>query len=216
MWILKDIFLMVWLVIMSLLFIVNTIGVGFDIQQIRENIAVWGLTWFELLSVALAISFLVVVFKLIWKLSKYEKAKPKIIHLQNREALIKAIVDVKEKAIAVAWSADRYWFKKEHNGDTTSEIYERQAEWNSYEVARKNLEIQRLIAGQTYKGMLSGYLWYIQSNVDAYMGFPNAEKPISSILFKALLEDFVEWTINLLDDTVVSSQVPDKKDSQTE
>jgi hypothetical protein len=76
MWILKDILIVVGLVIMAIISVVNTIGTVFDIQQIRNEIVYWGLSWFELLSFAFMVAFLIVVIRLILRLNKYEKAKP--------------------------------------------------------------------------------------------------------------------------------------------
>jgi len=78
MWIFKDILLVVGLVIMASIFVVNTIGTAFDIQQIRHEIAYWGLSWFELLSLIFMVAFGIVVIRLIWRRNKYEKAKPSL------------------------------------------------------------------------------------------------------------------------------------------
>lgn len=67
---------MVGLVVMAIIFVVNTIGTAFDIQQIRHEIAYWGLSWFELLSFIFMVAFIIVVSRLISRLNKYEKAKP--------------------------------------------------------------------------------------------------------------------------------------------
>jgi len=76
MWLLKDIVVVVGLLIMALLSVIGGVGIGFNIQQIRENIAFWGLTWFECLAVVLTLAFWVVVVKLIFRLRRFEKAKP--------------------------------------------------------------------------------------------------------------------------------------------
>lgn len=76
MWLLKDIVIVVGLVVMAILLVIGAIGVGFNIQQIRDNIAIWGLTWFEVIAGILAVAFWVVVLKLIWRLNKFEQKKP--------------------------------------------------------------------------------------------------------------------------------------------
>lgn len=72
-WLFKDIVVVVGLVIMASIVVVSAIGFGLDIQQIRENIAIWGLTWFEFSFLVLGVAFWVVVIKLIKRLNKFEK-----------------------------------------------------------------------------------------------------------------------------------------------
>lgn len=76
MWWLKDIVLVVGLVVMAILLVIGAVGVAFNIQQIRDNIAIWGLTWFEVIAGIFAVAFCVVVLKLMRRLNKFERAKP--------------------------------------------------------------------------------------------------------------------------------------------
>lgn len=77
MWLFKDIIVVVGLVIMAIIFVINTFGKAFDIQQINENIVYWGLTWSELLFFILVFAFWMVVIKLILRINKYRKAMGK-------------------------------------------------------------------------------------------------------------------------------------------
>lgn len=64
---------------MAIILVVNTIGIAFNIQQIRHEIAYWGLSWFELLSLIFTVAFGIVVIRLISRQNKYEKAKPSLL-----------------------------------------------------------------------------------------------------------------------------------------
>jgi len=79
MWVFKDIILMVGCVIMTAIAIIGIIGLGFDIREIHNNIGSWNLTWFEFGFIVLAISFWVIVIKLILRLNRFEIAKPSLI-----------------------------------------------------------------------------------------------------------------------------------------
>uniref|UniRef100_A0A6M3LTU7 Uncharacterized protein n=1 Tax=viral metagenome TaxID=1070528 RepID=A0A6M3LTU7_9ZZZZ len=57
---------------MTIISIIGLFGLGFDIQQINDNIKVWNLTWLELGFIIFVISFWIVVIKLILRLHKYE------------------------------------------------------------------------------------------------------------------------------------------------
>lgn len=73
MWILKDIITVIGLVIIAVIAIINAIGLGFHIKDLREQAVLWGLNWFEILSCILTLSFIVVVCRLMKRLNRYEK-----------------------------------------------------------------------------------------------------------------------------------------------
>jgi len=152
MWILKDIFLVVWMVIMTLLLFANVIGVGFDIQQMRENIAVWNLTWFEFLSLALSISFFVVVSKLIWKINRYEKAKP-VLH--NKKSLFDAMAGVKMAVGKVIGNIPE--LKRKRQGNTVfppGRWEELDGIDNQFNIAYESLQKQIFTAGSVFESIL--------------------------------------------------------------
>ena len=78
MWFFKDIIVVVGLVVMAILFVMGVVGVAFDIQEIRNNIAFWGITWFEAVAGIFAIAFWVVVIKLVIRLNRFERGRPKL------------------------------------------------------------------------------------------------------------------------------------------
>jgi hypothetical protein len=73
MWIFKDVVTAAGLVIMALIFVTGAIGLGFNVQGIRNTAILWGLNLFELISCIFTFSFFVVVFRLIKRLNQYEK-----------------------------------------------------------------------------------------------------------------------------------------------
>lgn len=97
MWIFQDIISAVLLIIMAIVFVIGIFGVAFDIQQIRESVALWGLTWFEILAIIFALAFWVVVIRLLRRIHQFEKTRPSISIIppfgKTREAVIAVLND---------------------------------------------------------------------------------------------------------------------------
>jgi hypothetical protein len=77
-WLFRDIIVVVGLLVMVIISVIGFVGVGFDIREISKNIAIWGLTWLEVLFILLAISFLVVVTRLLKRLGQFERVRPEL------------------------------------------------------------------------------------------------------------------------------------------
>ncbi len=199
MWILKDIFLVVWLVIMALLLITNAIGIGFDIQQIRENIAVGSLTWFEFLSLVLGISFVVVVSKLIWKINKYEKAKS-VLH--NKNSLFDAMAGVKMAVGKVIGNIPD--LKRKRQGNTVffpGRWEELDRIDNQFNIACESLQKQIFSAGSVFEPILKALDLCLQNAI---------ELDLSAI---GRLEGLITETRDKIDE--ISQPNLDKEDSRT-
>lgn len=76
---LRDIILVVGLVVMAIILVINAIGLVLNVQQIRDNIVFWGISWPVLIFAVFALAFCVVVGKLIYRLNKFERMRPKIL-----------------------------------------------------------------------------------------------------------------------------------------
>ena len=63
---------------MAMATIVNAIGTAFTVQALRDDTALFGLTWSEILWFIFAIACWYIVIKLILKLNRYEKARPSL------------------------------------------------------------------------------------------------------------------------------------------
>ena len=154
MWILKDILIMLGLVIMAMIFVVNTIGTAFDIQQIRHEIVYWGLSWFELLSFIFTAAFLVVVIRLISRLNKYERAKP---ILPNRQELFTAIHHLSDTARETIWRNDAMRNQRDIGVDYSQELTDYGTAYTRYWEAEKQLDLQTAVAGQPFTKSLTAF-----------------------------------------------------------
>ena len=77
-WLFKQIVIVVGLVMMAVCTLLGLIGRVFDVKEIIETRVIWELTWYDIAFVVLAVSFWLVVIKLIMRLNKYEKLKPRL------------------------------------------------------------------------------------------------------------------------------------------
>ena len=120
-------------------------------------------------------------------------AKPEPAPLRNRESLIRAIVAVKEKAIAVKMSHDRFNFKEKRQEDSRKEWLALTDAHLAYFDATKGLETERLVAGDYFKGIVLGWLSFVNYHVDDCMGnivFENKHELLKTIPFmKAEIAD---------------------------
>ena len=149
-------------------------------------------------------------------------AKPKAVPLRNRESLIKAIVLVEEKAIALKTSQDWLNHKEKNTDDFTREAWSARNEARSardeahsaYLNALEVLETERLVAGD--------YFWAITDNLKMFINYhiydcmrATIDKPatLKTIPFIGELHNQIEQTIRSLD--ALSLQVFDKEGSQT-
>lgn len=163
MWILKDIVFVVGLVIMAIIFVVNAIGIAFNIQQIRHEIVYWGVSWFELLSLIFMVAFWVVVIRLILRLNKYEKAKL----LSNKDDLIRALQKVAQSSCEVFIVKERIANSQKVspnlvNTELSTELDNAES---SLHEKNKDLDAELAVAGQKYRECISDVTNFISAQL---------------------------------------------------
>ena len=184
---------------MALFLLINAIGIGFNIQQIRENITVLGITWTELISLALGISFFVVVFKLIRIINKYEKAKS-VLH--NTNSLFDAMAGVKMAVGKVIGNIPD--LKRKRQGTTIffpgrGEELDRID--NQFNIACESLQKQIFTAGSVFEPILKELDLCLQNSIALD---PSAIGQLEGLITKT--RDKIEE---------ISQPILDKKGSQT-
>ncbi len=197
---------------MALIVVSNVIGGVFDIQQLRDTVANSRFTWEQILSYVFYAVFIIVVINLIRKVNGYRKIRYKPISESDKEKLITAIVDLKEKAISLADSADSYFCAKQQGIDVNSWMYERQKRYTSYCESREKLKTQILISGKAASDVISGYLSYVETNIDDYMELPGSRKPTGFIQFKASIENLVTYTSEVIHNVVTAIELVSNKE----
>ena len=143
--------------------------------------------------------------------------KPKPVPLHNRESLIRAIVNIKEKAIAVKMRQDDLNIKRKHYENPQEQLTRRDNAWFAYLDAEKEVQTERLIAGNLFKEIILGFLSFIEYHISDCMGhitYKDKHETIKTVPFMEQLEDSTERTIRELD--AIISQIPDKEGSQNQ
>ena len=70
----KDIVLTIGLLVMSAALVIGAVGYALNLREIRDETIKWGLTWNDLIFIILALSFLVVAVRLLYRVRKVESA----------------------------------------------------------------------------------------------------------------------------------------------
>jgi hypothetical protein len=139
----------------------------------------------------------------------------KRVPLRNRGPLIRAIGVIKEKAIALKMRQDDLNFKEKHHENPQKELVERDNAWFAYLDAKKDLETERLVAGDNFRAVIDNLMMFVDYHVDDCMNMiivKNKPETLKTIPFMTQLDNNIEQAIRDLD--ALSLREPDKGDCQ--
>lgn len=139
------------------------------------------------------------------------------VPLPNRESLIRAISAIKEKVINLKMRQDDLNFKLKRHEDPREELAKRDNAWFAYLDAKRDLETERLVAGDNFRAVIDKLIMFINYHVDDCMNIisaKNKHETLKTIPFMEQLEDNIEQAIRDL--AALSLQEPDMGGSQTE